>query len=127
MRKILAAAPSWLFAFAVLWGVVAGIGVFTTAGGSMVAGSPGQPPQVREVSWYQMQGWWGIAILIIFAALFYAPWHFLRRGSAWTAALFALVGILLTLLTGFSIGGYYFIGAVGLLLGLLTLPFAAGR
>jgi hypothetical protein len=127
MRKALALAPGWLFAFALLWGIVAGVAVFTTAGGSMVSEGMGAPPQVRQISWYEMQGWWGIAILFIFAALFYAPWHFLRRGSRWTAALFAFVGVVLTLLTGFSVGGYYFIGALALLFGLLTLLFAAAR
>lgn len=127
MRIFLGRLPRLFFGFAMLWGVVAGILVFTTAGGSMVAESSGVPAEVQQISWYEMQGWWGVAILFIFAALFYGPWHFLRRGSKWMAALFAVVGVILTAITGFSVGGYYFIGAVALQLGLPTLPFAKGR
>lgn len=127
MREFLGKLPRGFFAFAMLWGVVAGIAVFTTAGGAAVAEGTDMPAQVQHISWVEMQGWWGVAILFIFAALFYGPWHFLRRGSKWMAALFAVAGIVLTLLTGFSVGGYYFIGAAALQLGLLTLPFAAGR
>lgn len=122
VRKLLGALPRWLFALAAVWAVIASVLVFTTAGGSMVAESNGGAPQVQQLSWYEMQGLWGVAILFIFAALFYAPWHFLRRDQRGWAAVFAVAGVLLTFLTGFSIGGYYFPGAVALLAGLIALP-----
>jgi hypothetical protein len=124
MSKTLSRFSVWLFAFAAAWGLIASLAVFFTAGATQVTESNGAPQQVVHLSWYEAQGWWGIAILLIFAALFYAPLHFMRRGQRGWAAIFAAAGIVLTVLTGFSVGGYFFIGALGLLGGLLSLPFS---
>lgn len=74
-----------------------------------------------QVSWYQVQGWWGIAILIIFAALYSLPTYFLWRGRFVAVGVFAVLALLLTFLAGFSIGGIYLPAAIALLLGLVLL------
>ena len=63
--------------------------------------------------------------MIIFALLFYGPLHFYNRGSRKMVYLFGITAIALTAISGFSIGGFYTIGALGLLLGMLLMPNAA--
>lgn len=125
MRSRLNTLIRLLFSFACLWGVLAGVMVLTTAGAMMVTESNGITTS-RNLSWVEMQGAWGVAILVIFAALYYGPLHFFLRERRGLSGLFAAAGCILTLLAGFSIGGYYFVGGVALLLGLLLLPFNRG-
>jgi hypothetical protein len=111
------------FTFACLWAVLAGLAVLITAGGSVVI-EGNDVSTAQHMSWVEMQGAWGVIILFIFAALYYGPLHFYLRKQRGLSALFAAAAIVLTGLAGFSIGGYYFIGAIGLLLGLVSLPFS---
>lgn len=122
MRSHLNTLVRLLFTFACLWGLLASVMVLTTAGGSMVTESNGVTT-TRSLSWVEMQGAWGVIILLIFTSLYYGPLHFFLRNRRGLSGLFAAAGCVLTLLAGFSIGGYYFIGGVALLLGLLLLPF----
>lgn len=123
MRSHLNTLVRLLFTFACLWGVLASIMVRATAGGSMVTESNGITT-TRNLSWVEMQGAWGVAILLIFAFLYYGPLHFFRRNQLGLSGLFAAAACILTLLAGFSIGGYYFVGGVALALGLTLLPFS---
>lgn len=76
---------------------------------------------VSRVTWYESQGWWGVAVLAIFAALFYGPYHFYSRGRAGLAAIFSLVDVGLTYASGFSIGLFYLPAAALLLLALILM------
>jgi hypothetical protein len=113
--------------FAAIWALLAGIVIFFTLGGTSVTETAlGADPSemiVTQISYFEMQGWWGVWMLITFAALFYGPLHFYRRGSRPLAALFAVVAITLSILAGFSIGAFYFPAAFALLIGLVSLPF----
>lgn len=122
MRSLPATLTRVLFTFASLWGLLAGLAVLVTAGGTVVV-EGNDVSSAQRIGWVEMQGAWGVIILLIFAALYYGPLHFYRRGQRGLSALFALAAVALTGLAGFSIGGYYFIGGLAFLLGLLLLPF----
>jgi hypothetical protein len=118
-----------LLAAAAAWGVIAGLrilftpmGMQSSTSGSNSGGSVVTEPVTSQVSFYEMQGAWGIAILIIFALLFYSPLHFYKRGRRNMVYLFGITAIALTAISGFSIGGFYTIGALGLLIGMLLMP-----
>ncbi len=115
----------YLLVFAAIWGLLAGISIFfIPMGMSVTATSNGGVTAPTPVSFFEMQGWWGIWILLAFAALYYGPLHFYRRGSKALAALFAVAAIILTVLAGFSIGFFYLPAALALLVSMVLLPFA---
>ena len=116
----------WLFTFSAIWGVIGGVLTLSLGGGTRVTelainDEPGEQI-VERLNWFESQGWWGIFILLVFAALFYGPLRFYNLGQRWIAALFALVAITLTLLTGFSVGPIYLPGALSGFFGLIFLP-----
>jgi hypothetical protein len=118
----------WLFTFSALWGVIGGVLTLLLGGGTRVteiatSGEPGEQI-VEHLNWFESQGWWGIFILLVFAAVFYGPLRFYNLGRKWVAALFALAAIALTLLTGFSVGPVYLPGALSGFFGLILLPLA---
>lgn len=86
-----------------------------------------QETTVIRQSWYQTQGTWGVAILIIFSTLYYAPYHFYARDRILVSALFALASIILTCLAGFSIGGFYLPAAGAFVLAYISLGIARSR
>jgi ABC-type long-subunit fatty acid transport system fused permease/ATPase subunit len=116
--------PRILFIIAAVWSVIAGVIIFFFSGGGSVTSETGTQT-VQHLNWYESQGWWGVAILFIFAALYYGPLHFYKRGQRGMATLFGLVTIVLTVLAGFSIGFLYLPGAAAVLFALVLLPFQA--
>ncbi|MGH2581595.1 MAG: hypothetical protein ACRDFQ_01710 [Anaerolineales bacterium] len=116
----------WLFMFSALWGVIGGLLTFFFGGGTRVTviAIPGEPSEqiVEHLNWFESQGWWGIFILLVFAALFYSPLRFYGHGKKLMAALFTLAAIVLTILSGFSVGPIYLPGALGAFFGLILLP-----
>lgn len=126
MRSFLPALPKWLFSIAALWAVVSGFIIFFFSGATSITVTSESTTQVvRHLNWYESQGWWGVAILFIFAALYYGPLHFYNRGRRGMVVLFGLVAIVLSLLAGFSVGGFYLPGALALLLGQLAMLLQA--
>ena len=78
---------------------------------------------VGQISWFEGQGWWGIFILLIFAALYAVPLLlYLRKHKNWTA-LVSIVALILTYSAGFSIGRVYWPAAGVLILSLLVMLF----
>ena len=75
-----------------------------------------QETTVSQQSWYASQGPWGVAVVLIFATLYFAPYFFYTRDRLTLSALFTLLALALTYLAGFSIGGTYLPAAVVLLL-----------
>jgi len=71
---------------------------------------------IYQETWYQNQGSWGVTILIIFAALYSAPYLLLRAERKLLSGVFALFALVLTWLAGFSIGFCYLPAAGALIL-----------
>ena len=118
------------FTFAAFWGLGAGIAIFfipmgTSVTSTITSNGGSETTTATPISFFEMQGWWGVWILIAFAALYYGPLHFYRRDSQGMAVLFAVSAILLTILAGFSIGPFYLPAALALLAGLVLFPFAS--
>lgn len=106
--------------------MIAGVVIFFfSGGGSVTVSSETGTQTVQHLNWYETQGWWGVAILFIFAALYYSPLHFYKRGQRGLAAALGLAAIVLTLLAGFSIGFIYLPDAAAVSLGLLLMSFQA--
>lgn len=124
----LARCVRFFFTLAAVWGALAGLIIFFIPMGtsvtSTITSNGGNEMTTTQVSFFEMQGWWGIWILLVFAALYYGPLHFYRRGSRALAALFAVAAIILAALAGFSIGSFYLPAALALFLGLVLLPFS---
>jgi len=124
--------PKCLFGLAAIWAVIAGFIIFfafgatsvTTVAETPIGGDPRSAQRtISHLSWYEAQGWWGVAVLFIFAILFYGVLHFYLRGQlGWTVA-FGVVAITYSVLALFSIGTVYWPGSLTVLLGLIWLPF----
>jgi cell division protein FtsW (lipid II flippase) len=106
MSRIQTAARTLLLIAAIL-ALAASVFIFFFAGGTQVTETTGGEVTEQQLSWLGSQGWWGIAILFIFSALYYGPLHFYRRGKNGMAVLFGAVAIGLTMLAGFSIGLFF--------------------
>lgn len=76
-----------------------------------------------QLSWFEGQGWWGVLILLLFAALYALPLALHLRARAGWAALLGLLALVLTYLAGFSIGVVYWPAAAALILGILSITF----
>ena len=110
-----------LFAAAAILALAASLFVFFFLGGTSITVTSEGTETMQHLSWFESQGWWGIAILFIFAALYYGPLHFYKRGKNGMAILFAIAAIGLSILAGFSIGLFFMPAALFLLLALIYL------
>lgn len=124
MRPLLANASRLLFIFAAAGATLASLVVLFTAGATQVSASNGGPQTVTQLSWLESQGWWGLAILLIFSALYSAPAYFFAGNRRGMAVLFSAAAVILTILASFTIGIFYYIPALALLLALATIPFS---
>ena len=127
MKTILATVPKTMFTLAAIWSVVAGFIIFFTFGANSVTATSetGGQQIVSHISWFEWAGWWGIALLFIFAALFYGVLHFYQRSKITWTVIFGLVVIILSIISGFSIGTVYWLGSLAVLVGLLPCLFEA--
>ena len=128
MKRYLDPLVKALFALAAAWSVIAGLWIAFTPQTvhSITATQQGADPAATlettaKVSWYQVQGVWGIAILLIFAALYSLPAIFMWRGKRLPSGVLTVLALVLTFLAGFSIGGFYLPAALIALLGLIVL------
>ena len=110
-----------------LWSIAAGIyllltplTVQETTASATAGGAPTTEQITRQVSWYQVQGLWGVLVLIVFAALYAAVGLFAWRNHLVAAALASLAATTLTFLAGFSIGPFYLPATLAVLLGWLA-------
>lgn len=72
---------------------------------------------VRQVSWYQVQGLWGVIVLAVFAMLFVLIGIFVFRQRLDAAAITSLLAVVLTFLAGLSIGPLYLPAVLGVVVG----------
>jgi len=116
--------------FAALWAVGASLFIFlipqtiTIESATPVPDGTGIGERFTEQqSWYQAQGLWGSLVLVLFAGFYLLAYRSALKANYTALALMSLVGIALTIITGFSIGLFYFPAAAGLLLGMLLMVF----
>lgn len=126
MRAFISRLPAFLFTMAAAFGLLASLAVFLTAGATQVSQVNGGPQTITHLNWVEAQGTWGILILLIFSALYYAPLRFYTRGQRGMALLFVAASVLLTLLASFSVGVYYWLAALAALLGAAALLLQPG-
>lgn len=72
-------------------------------------------------SWYQVQGLWGIIVLVLFAGLYVVAPYLVWRSTYVALAILSLAALTLSYLAGFSIGLFYLPSAFGLLIGTTLL------
>lgn len=126
MRAFLSRLPALLFALAAILGLLAGLAVLLTAGATQVSETNGGPQIITHLNWVESQGAWGVIILFIFGALYYAPYRFYTRGRRGMVLLFVAASVVLTLLASFSIGIYYWPAALAALLGSAAMLLQPG-
>lgn len=120
---------TWLvripFLFSALWSI--GVGLYllltpqiileqvavSTPGGTEASGEIIR----QEVSWYQVQGLWGVIVLVIFAMLFILIGIFVVRQRLIAAAITSLLAVILVFLAGLSIGPLYLPAVLGVAVG----------
>ncbi|MGA9533718.1 MAG: hypothetical protein WBR18_13455 [Anaerolineales bacterium] len=75
-----------------------------------VSGENPSPQQssVRYVSWYQVQGVWGVTFVSLLGGLYLLTAVFSQRGRNWASLGTGVVTIVLTLLASLSVGPLYF-------------------
>lgn len=122
LRAAIQHTPRFLFTFAAASAVLASLGVLFTAGATQVSTENGVQT-ITHLNWLEAQGWWGLVILLIFSALYFAPAFFYARGQRGATIVFSALCVVLTIMAGFSIGIYYYIAALALFLALLLMPF----
>lgn len=76
---------------------------------------------ITRQSWYQVQGWWGVAVVLIFGGLYAGGYALARRSAAIPLALLSVLLLAVTYLAGFSIGLFYLPAAMTLAAGSICL------
>lgn len=123
------------FLIGVLWSVIAGVAILlspvmvesATADipeGEGAADRPQPRFTVERRTWYQVQGAWGVAVLVLFSAAYGGAAALIWRRSYLAGTTLSLLAAIMTVLAGFSIGLMYLPAAVAVLLGLLILGLA---
>ncbi len=112
-----------LFLLASIWSVAVSAYILLTPLGvqgvtATVDGGSGVVESfTQQASWYQVQGLWGIAVLLIFAALYTSTAFFAWRRQFVPLGIVILAALTLTYLAGFSVGPYYLPAALAVLVG----------
>ncbi len=116
------------FLFAAIWAIGAGIFLLLspTTIQEVVATTSADGSQTieelsRQVSFYEVQGVWGVIVLLIFALLYSSTAFFALRNRLVALALASSLALMLTVLAGFSIGLLYFPALLVVVVGWLTL------
>ena len=78
----------------------------------------------RQQSWYEVQGLWGVMVLVIFCAFYLLAVRVAWQGNYKSLMVMGFVGVALSILSGFSIGAAYLPAALGLLFGAVVLRLA---
>ncbi len=128
-RRNLERAP---FIFSACWSVAAGlylllkpVTILEEIAQAASSGAQSFEQVERQVSWYQVQGAWGVFILLVFALLFSGIGYLAIKTRYGMLAGLSVIAVALTFLAGFSIGPLYLPAVAGVMLGWVLL--AAGR
>ena len=78
----------------------------------------------RQSSWYEVQGVWGVIVLLIFALLYSSTALLASRKRLVALAIASSLALMLTVLAGFSIGLLYIPALLMVVVGWLTLGLA---
>ena len=78
----------------------------------------------RQVSWYEVQGVWGVIVLLIFALLYSSTAYLASRNRLVALAIASSLALMLTVLAGFSIGFLYIPAMLMVVVGWLILGLA---
>jgi hypothetical protein len=78
----------------------------------------------RPASWYEVQGLWGVIILLIFVLLFFSVAFLAFKEKYIALAVTSFLAVTLTFLAGLSIGPVYLPAALAVLAGGLLLGLA---
>ena len=125
----------WLLIFAGVWALSIGIWMIATPlqVSELIAVSESGSnlePAVHEyqVSFYSVQGVWGLFILLVFALLYGASAWLYLRGRQGTALVAGSAALVLTYLAGFSVGPAYLPAALATLVAVvITARHLIGR
>ena len=116
------------FLFAAVWAIGAGIYLLLspTTIQEIVATTSTDGSQTieelsRQVSFYEVQGVWGVIVLLIFALLYSSTAYLALRNRLVALAIASSLALTLTVLAGFSIGLLYFPALLTVVVGWLTL------
>ena len=126
---------TWLvripFLFSALWSIGVGLYLLLTPQTiieQVAVSTPGSTETseeiVRQVSWYQVQGLWGVIVLVVFAVLFILIGIFVFTQRLIAAAITSLLAVGLVYLAGLSIGPLYLPALLGVVVGWAFLGFA---
>jgi hypothetical protein len=74
----------------------------------------------RQQSWYEAQGLWGVLVLVIFSGFYLLALRVAWRGSYKALMVMGIAAVMLSIVTGFSIGAAYLPSALGLCIGALV-------
>ena len=119
------------FLFAAIWAIGSGIYLLlsptriqeivatTTADGSRTI-----VELSRQASWYEVQGVWGVIVLLIFALLYSSIAFLALRNRLVALVIASSLALLLAVLAGFSIGPLYIPALLTVVVGWLTLGLA---
>jgi len=128
MYRLIKSISRILFAFAALWSIGAGLWIALTpltvvsvTSSESITGESTFEHATRQVSWYSVQGLWGIIILLIFAGMYAGAAYFAWKSKKWPAGIISFLAVVLTILAGFSIGAYYLPAALSVLVGTILL------
>jgi len=75
----------------------------------------------RQQSWYESQGLWGVLVLVIFSGFYLLALRVALGGNYKALMVMGIVAVMLSIVTGFSIGAAYLPSALGLCIGALIL------
>ena len=134
MRKGLVWGGKFIVAIAAAWALAASLYIFFSpvsihgVTGVMLRDSTTVVEAfTRNQSWYEAQGLWGVLWLILFSGLYIlAVWVACRGNIKALAGLSATV-VVLSIVTGFSIGAAYMPAAIGLIIGTFVLLLSRPR
>ena len=119
------------FLLAAMWAIGAGIYLLLSptviqviAWTTSADGSQTIEELSRQSSWYEVQGVWGVIVLLIFALLYSSTALLASRKRLVALAIASSLALMLTVLAGFSIGPLYTPALLMVVVGWLTLGLA---
>ncbi len=132
--KILSRLSRVMAIIGIIWAIAAAVYLlaFATATTESVkmSGAPDQPPvttrTVEQVPFVIYAGTTAIVAVILFSSLLILGAVFAWKAALLPAAIISVLSLVATYITGFTIGGFYFLGVVALCISTL-LAFVAAR